>query len=417
MSSETNAQALPLLQLKINKAITQTVELQDTMYSFHSKGTPESMNSLGARVTYKLRVNANSGNQGEGDYFREPGHHQYKQATIGFTRDNIAHGCNGDYLDNVEGTDAIGGKLKELMADNVMHLKKERDIDFCHGNGLGSRGLVASISGTTIVIFDSAEGTRFLEEGQTYFFVVSTDGTVHGSTSGHVCVSVDSFTQATFVADVSSGTTVGANDIAVRKATADNENSWNRALFGYEKFFLDSGEYFGLDKDTDRRLRALRVNAANRNVSFSLLEKGRTKWFFRWNEAMPQTMMDVTSPAQEAAYKLLGYGLQRVNSNSAHTFDGAITKVTDGNVTMYIDANIRPTNWFRYDGATIKRFEFKPTGIWRRDGLTYRTVFGNGSNKDEIYWVIDGKEQMFMSNCARGIQYYSLGTSGVETSY
>jgi hypothetical protein len=417
MGSETNQTALPLLQLKINKAIVMTVELKDTLYSMHAKGTPKEMNSLGARAIFKLRVNPNSGNQGEGDYFREPGKHNFKQAVIGFTRDNISHGANGDYLDNIENTDAIGGKLKELMADNVLYLKKQRDIDFCHGDGVGSRGLISSWSvsgGNTTVTFDSAEGTRFLDEDEIYFVVLPADGTVHGVTTGHRCLSITSSTVAVFVGDMTAGTTVAAADILVKKATADNETSWNRALYGYDYFFLDSGPYFGLSKDTDRRLRGLRVNGGGRNVSFSLLEKGRTKWFYRWNEEMPQSLIDAVPPAQQAAYKLLGYSLRRIDGG-ATSFDGALVKVTDGNLTMHIDANLLPTKWRRYDQSTIERYEFKPTGIWRRDGLTYRTVQGNNTNKDEIYWIIDGKEQMFCNNPARGIEYYNLGTAGVET--
>jgi hypothetical protein len=417
MSSETVREALPYLIPKINRAVVQTIELQDTLYSLHSKGTPKEMNSLGARQVFKLRINSNYGNPGEGDYFREPGKHNSKQATIGFTRDGITHGVNDDYFDNVEGTDAIGGKLADLMKDNIAYVKKQRDVDFSHGTGLGSRGKISSISvsgGNTTVTFDSEEGTRLLDEGETYFVVLSTTGAVHGSTSGHVLSSITSTTVAVFAGDMSAGTTAAANDILVHKATADNENSWNRALYGYEYFFLDSGPYFGLDKDTEAKLRGLRVNGGSFNVSFSLLEKGRTKWFYRWNQQMPNNLIDAVPPAQEAAYKLLGYSLRRVEGN-ATSFDGAFTKVTDGNLTMYVNANIRPSNWFRYDPATIDRYEFCPTGIWKRDGLSMRTVQGNGSNKAEVYWIINGKEQMFCNNPARGIWYYSLGTSGVDT--
>lgn len=417
MSAETVREALPYLIPRINKAVVMTIELQDTNYSLHSKGTPKEMNSLGARQVFKLRINSNYGNPGEGDYFREGGKHNSKQATIGFTRDGITHSVNDDYFDNVEGTDAIGGKLADLIKDNIAYMKKQRDVDFCHGTGLASRGKIASISvsgGNTTATFDSEEGTRLLDEGEIYFAVTAAAGTVHGSTSGHKLLSITSTTVAVFEGDMSSGTTVAANDILVHKATADNENSWNRALYGYEYFFNDSGPYFGLDRDTESKLRGLRVNGGGFNVSFSLLEKGRTKWFYRWNQQMPNNLIDATSPAQEAAYKLLGYSLRRVEG-TASSFDGAFTKVTDGNLTMHVNANIRPGNWFRYDPATIDRYEFKETGIWKRDGLTMRTVQGNGSNKAEVYWIINGKEQMFCNNPARGVWYYNLGTSGVDT--
>jgi hypothetical protein len=413
MSSEAIAQALPHLIPKINKAITQTIELKDTMYSMHSKGTPKEMNSLGARVIFKLGINSNYGNQGEGDWFREPGHHRVKQATIGFTRDNTSHGVNGDYFDNIEGTDAIGGKLAELMKDDVANIKKQRDIDFCHGDGKGTRGTVLTLSGTTIINFEATEGTRFLDEGEIYFFVHPTSGAVHGEITGHLLVTINSSTQATFVGSTTAGTSVAAADLVVHKATADNETSFNRAIYGYEYFFLDSGAYFGLDKDADAKLRGLRVNGSSLNVSFSLLEKGITKWMYRWNDPAPSNLIDVIPPAQAAAYKLLGYTLRRIDGK-ARSFDGAINQVSDGDREMFIDANIRPSNWFRYDRATIDRYEFKATGVWKRDSLGMRAVQGNGTNKDEVFWIIDGKEQMFDSNPARGIWYYGLGYAGVD---
>lgn len=413
MSVEAVRQALPYLYPKINQAVVQTVELEDTNYSLHAKGQAKEINSLGARVAFKLRVNTNYGNNSSGGYFREPGHHQAKQAVIGFTRDNIAHGVDGDYFDNIEGTDAIGGKLKELMRDDVLYMKKQRDIDFCHGDGTGTRGTVSSITGTTVVTFTSEEGTRFLDVGETYFFHAS-DGTQHGATAGHPLASIDSTTQGTFTGALTDNTDVTAGDVAVHKGSADGESSFNRALYGYEKFFLATGEYFGLDKDAEPNLRALRVPAGGKMVSFSLLEKGITKWMLRWNSGEPQGLIDAVPPSQYAAYKLLGYGLRRVTEN-ARKFDGAFTKVSDGDRTMYINANIRPTNWFRYMKEIIERFEFKATGLWRMDDLTMRTPQANGSNADAVYWIINGKEQMFCSNPAKGIWYSGLGVSGVDT--
>lgn len=415
MGVEAVRQALPYLIPKINRAVINTIELEDTCYSMHAKGQAKEINSLGARVTFKLGVGNNYGNNSSGGYFREPGHHKAKQATIGFARDNIAHGVDGDYFDNVEGTDAIGGKLKELMRDNVLYIKKQRDIDFCHGNGQGVRGTVLSTTpgATSVVVFTSEEGTRFLDEGAIYMFHDPTDGTQHGVAAGHTLNSIDSTIQATFAGNTDDNTNVAVGDVAVNKASADGESSFNRAIYGYEHFFLDTGPYFGLDKDTDAKIRGLRINQSANMVSFSGLEKGITKWMYRWNSGEPQGLIDVTSPAQYSAYKLLGYNLRRVTEN-ARKFDGAFTKVSDGDRELIIDANIRPTNWFRYDKSTIERFEFKPTGIWKMDDLTMRAPQGNGSIQDSVFWIINGKEQMFDNNPGRGL-WYTFSTTGLET--
>jgi hypothetical protein len=413
MSSESVREALPRLLPYINKSITESVELQDTLWAMASKGTPKEMNSLGARQNFKLRVNSNWGNNSSGSYFREPGKGNVKQAVIGFTYWNIAHGATGDYFDNVEGDHAIGGKLAELMADDVAYNKKQLDIDFCHGNGQGIRGTVASISGTTIVIFTAEEGTRFVDPGETYFFHHPTTFAQHGATVGHVAASVDSSTQATFGGDITDNTDVATNDIMVHKGQADGVSSVNRAIYGLEFFFLDSGAYFGLDKDTEPGLRGLRVSGGSNLISLSIVEKAATKWFYRWNSAMPTNMIYAMPPAQVQAYKLLGYNSMRREDGS--NFDGQIQKITINGQPIEVDANIRPTNVFIYKGSCIQRYEFKPFGIWRRDGLEMRTVYGNGSNKDEVYWIMDGKGQMFCDNPAEGIQIYSLSTTGLET--
>ena len=416
MSVEAVANALPYLIPRINKAIVQTVELEDHCYSMHAKGEAKDMNSLGARVVLKLQVNPFWGSSGEGEAFREPGRHVAKQAVIGWTGANIAHGVSGSYFENVEGTDAIGGKLASLMKDNVLYHKKQMDIDFCLGTGTGHRGTVLTADSATQATFTSEFGTRLLKgtEGETYFFHHPTTGAIHGETDGHTLTSITSTTVAVFETDITSGTTVAANDIIVHKGSADGISSWNRAIFGYEHFFLDSADYFGLDKDTDTNLQGIRINGSSAMVSFSLLEKGITTWMYRWNNEAPSTLIDVIPPAQSAAYKLLGYSLRRITGQD-RKFDGGITKVSDGDRDLYIDANIRPSNWFRYDRTTIERYEFKPFGIWDKDGLRMRTSYSNGSITDTVFWVMNGKEQMFCNNPARSIWTYSLGTTGVAT--
>ncbi len=110
----------------------------------------------------------------------------------------------------------------------------------------------------------------------------------------------------------------------------------------------------------------------------------------------------------------LGYALRRIDGN-ATSFDGSFLKISDGHRTLVVDANINPTVWNRVKNSTIERYEFKPTGVWDKDGLRMRAPQGNGSIQDSVFWVINGKEQMFCNNPAMNIQYYALGTSGVDT--
>lgn len=413
--------ALPYLTPILNPTIQTVVELKDTMYSVHAKGQAKDVNFLGARMVFKVFVNSNYGNQLDAAYFREGGGHVAKQAVISFTHDSVTHQVSADYFHGMKGAKAIGGSIAELMKDNIAYMKKQRDIDFCRGDGTGTRGVVSSITGTTVVTFDSADGARFIDAHSTngeYYFFHANDPTnnypQHGATVGHKALS-KSGNDVTFNGNLTDNTDVAAGDLAVHKGTADGVSSINKAIYGYEHFFTSGGAYYGLDRDIDPLLNSNVVDAGGQMLSFSLLEKGQTRWFYRWNESAPDGLCDVMPPCQEAAYKLKAYGLRRIDATTT-TFDGAIKKITDGGHTAYIDANVRNTRWFRYQMDTIERYEFRPTGIWDDDGLQLRAPQGNGSIQAVLFWIISGAEQMFGNNPAKGIAYTSIGTSGLVTS-
>lgn len=410
--------ALPYIVPKLNPTIQMVVELGDTMYSKHAKGTPQDINFLGARVNFTVFVNSNYGNMLDAGYFREGGGHVTKQAVVGFTHDSIAHQVSADYFTGMKGAKAIGGSIASLMKQNIAKVKKERDVDFCRGDGTGTRAIVSSVTSSTVLVMDSADGARYIDadatRGEIYFFHHPTTFVQHGATAGHRALSKSGNT-VTWSGDLTDNTDVAANDIIVHKGGADNVSSINKAIFGYEHFFTTGGEYFGLDRDVDTLLNANVVDAGGAMLSFSLLEKGQTKWFYRWNEAAPDNLCDVLPPCQEAAYKLKAYGLRRIDASTT-SFDGAIKKITDGGHVAYIDANVRNTNWFRYDPATIERYEFRPTGIWDDDGLQMRAPQGNGSVQAVLFWIIAAAEGMFCNNPARGIAYSNLGVAGLQTS-
>ena len=416
--------ALPYLKVPLSESIVDAMELKNTSIAIFDKGKPQMMNSKGARQVVEIQTNPAYGYQPEGGFFREAGSHKAVEYLIGFSRFHISGGVNGDYFANIS-KQSIGPTIAMLIGRDLKVLKRQLNIEFCHGTGLGQRGKlpasgsnISVTAGVTTVTFDGEEGTRFLDVGATYFVHDPVAGTQRCSTvtNGFDCTSITDTTHAVFNGDMTSGASAVANgDIFVFKATVDNQSSFNRALFGFEYFFGNSGMYFGLSKDTIDKIRGIKIDGTTDNVNHGLLQKGITRFKYRWNEdAVDSFHVDFIPPAQEAAYMLLGYPLRRVQSDDAK-YDGAFKTVTDGNRTMVIDAHIRPSNWFRVDKNTIFRYPFKEIAVWDLDGLQMRAPQGSGSIQDRVFWVLDGKGQYACINPARNVWYFNLGTSGVDT--
>lgn len=431
---------LPTLELIMSKKITMLVELEDHLYNRHGRGTPEDTNSLGARVSFLTAVNGNYGNNAiDGGAFREGGSDAYAQATIGFTADNISATITGATLKNVKSASSFGDSIEQRTARMIAYVKKQRDIDLCHGTfPLGFRAKVLSVtsganSGSTVVM-DPEEGNRFLEPGAIYIACHPTTGVAHGVATGHdVLVKGGKPDKQTtlFHGDVTSGTTWAAGDILVNRADANGVASFNRAMYGFEYFLLDSGEYFGLSKDDTDLLRGLREPGNGNNVSRSLLLRGETRYKYRWNNSNDQrldSMIDVVPFVQSSIYKTLGQDLLQyhiTDGGPLQKFDGAIKKVSDGSRLMIENGNVRPSNWFRYDPSQVERYVLEETAMWGLDGLKFRTSYSSGvaalngvaatggSIIDQISWTIQGKEQMFMRCPAHGIWYFNLGTNGM----
>ena len=433
------ASVLPTLIPMLDTEIEMLVELEDHWYSAHETGTDGQMNSLGARVSLRSSINPNYGNQSiDGGAFREPGQNGYLQAIIPFSADNYSGGATGAAQANLESIKSFGDSMEEMVALGVQYIKRQRDIDFAHGTfPLGFRAKVSSItsngSSGSVVVMDAEEGNRFLDKNGCYIACHPTTGNAHGVATGHYVTSKPDAQTTNFSGNVGANTTWAAGDILVNRADATGATSFNRAIYGFEYFGLDSGEYFGLSKDTEDKLRGLRENGNGNNISRSLLLRGETRYKYRWNPGEQgatklSAMIDAVPTAQYSAYQAMGYNLVQYLATpgaAIKTFDAKINAVQDGNRVMIEDANIRPSNWFRYDKTTVKRYVFEKTGMWTRDGLKYRSIYSTGvgaSNgvaaspgqiQDLTSFVIQGKENMFCKDPAKIIWYFNLGYTGI----
>lgn len=418
MSYADAARALPYLKAPLNNAITVATEQKNNTSSMFDKGKPKKVNLRGAREVIKIQYNPNVGASAGGAIFREPGTGRSIELLIAFMRDNISGGEDGDFWDNVA-LDSIGPTMAELVADDLASLKKIRNILFCHGDGKGTMGTLAGApaesGGNSTVTFTTEEGNRFIDEDGIYFVHVPATGVQHGVLTGHRCIKKIGTTQALFEGLMSTGSASTTGDVLVHKGTADNKSSFMKWHYGFEYFFATSGIYFNIDKDDISQMRGLQVDGGSEMISHSVMEKGLTKFKYRWNDnEMMANHVDFVPPSQEAAYKLLGVPLRIVDGNAKH-YDGAFKTVTDGDRKMVVDAHIRPTNWFRVDMNTIFLYELLKTGLWDKDGLQARAPQSNGSIADAIAWIINGKRNYACTNPGRNVWYKNLGTSGVDT--
>jgi len=412
--------ALPYLRAPLNNSIEVATEQKNNTSSLFDKGKPKKTNARGAREVIKIQYNPNVGASASGAYFREPGSGRAIELIVGYMRDSITGGEDGDYWDNVE-RDSVGPTMANCIADDLATLKKIRNILFCfEGNAKGTLAVIAAggiavAGGNTTLTFTTEVGNRFIDvEG---IYMVHNPNTLQqkGVLTGHKCLAKIGTTQALFEGDMTAGTATVAGDILVHKGTADNKSSIMKWHYGFEYFFGISGMYFNIDRDLISEMRALQVDLGGEMVSHSALQKGLTKYKYRWNEQQfIGTHTDFIPPSQEAAYMLLGYPLRMVEG-TAMKYDGAFKMVTDGDRKMVIDAHFRPSNWFRVDTSTIFLYELLKTGLWDKDGLQGRAPQGNGSIQDAVFWIINGKRNYACINPAKNIWYKNAGSAGVET--
>ena len=423
---------LPTLIPYYDKTIQDLVELKDTVYALFSKGETASVNSLGARVSLRTKVNPNFGNRLEGNPFREPGQNSYQQLSVAYQRSSISGGMTDDVIDQIKDQNSFAESMAECIATDTMSYKRQQDIDFCLGDGSARRATVLSVTsgaaGGSVVVMDAVLGNRLLEQDGLYVAHDPTTGTAHGVTTGHNLTSKTDFQTTNFGGDVTSGTTWAAADIIVNRGDADGNSSWNLAIYGFTYFANDSGEYFGLSKDLTDKLRGIREPLGGNNISFSSLLRGEVRWKYRWNESVVPTMTDFTSEAQVSVYKNLGFQLrsflQDPNSGPVKKFDGAIESISDGNREIIVDNNFSPSDWFRGDRKIVKHFVLEQPALWGKDGLQYRSTISTGvsaSNgvaaspgqwKGLLSWIIAGKENFAALNPARFIWYSGCGTTG-----
>jgi hypothetical protein len=432
------ASILPTLVPILDQQIEMLVELEDHWYSMHETEDFE-MNSLGARFSLRSFINPNYGNQSiDGGAFREAGQNGYLQAIVPFAADNYSGGATGAAQANLASPRAFGDSMEELVALGVEYIKRQRDIDLAHGTfPLGFRAKVKSITSNatsgSVVVMDDEEGNRFLDENGFYIACHPTTGAAHGVTTGHQVTTKTDNQITNFSGDVGAGTTWAAGDFLVNRADAEGASSFNKAMYGFEYFGLDSGEYLGLSKDTNSKLRGLRENGNGNNISRSLLLRGETRYKYRWNPGMEgrtklTAMIDAVPTAQYAAYEAMGYNLVQYLAQPGEAiknFDAKINAVRDGSRVMIENANIRPSNWFRYDKSTIKRGVFEKTALWTRDGQKYRSIYSSGVGaasgvaataaqiKDLTSFVIQGKENTVCKDPAKIIWYFNIGVNGV----
>src|SRR5215831_16892111 len=208
--------ALPYLKVPLSESIVDAMELKNTSIAIFDKGKPQMMNSKGARQVVEIQTNPAYGYQPEGGFFREAGSHKAVEYLIGFSRFHISGGVNGDYFANIS-KQSIGPTIAMLIGRDLKVLKRQLNIEFCHGTGLGQRGKLPA-SGSNIPVAATQRCSTV--------------------TNGFDCTSITDTTHAVFAGDMTSGASPVANgDIFVSKATADNQSSFNRALFGFDYFF------------------------------------------------------------------------------------------------------------------------------------------------------------------------------------
>jgi len=396
--AQANSFFLEIVQPDIRRAFEERHPLLDIL--MEGKKQPVNSRGGGVRIVTYLSPNPSNGALDEGAYLPTEGSPVDVEMRVAFRRKWKTGGVTGDVLD-LDDNNVITGIFRTYSKRDTESFKKEINQQ-CYQDGSGSKGIVSAVTttgaGGVLVINGDARGSRQLIVG----------GRMQLSTSGGTAHAVGAATSV--ITAINTSTHAVTFDIVPTDAAVNDlivyENSYGRDIHGLAYHVNDdTGTYQNVSRLTYPSLRSTVTDAASGALSVSMIDTLLTKMSIASSADDPnEPVMMISHPAQQAAYRTLGYALTRnVSAAGNAKLDLGFPMVSHNGIPWKVDNDCPRDRIYFIRQSAIQRFVVKNPQMLDRGGNVLRQKPGTGTYADVWLWFLTFKGNL------GGVQPNSLG--------
>jgi hypothetical protein len=342
----------------------------------------------GARITAYVAPDASNASLDEGAYLPLPGAPTDVEMRVPIRRKWKTGAVTGDVLD-LQDSNTIGNLLSGTTKRMAQSFKKEINQQ-CYQDGSGAKGIVSAITtgaaGTATMNGDARGARQFLVGARMNFY--TTAGVAH--VTGASVSTVTAVNVATGVVTFDSVPTD-----AVVGDIVTYEGSYGRDIHGLAYHVDDAtGTYQGLTngRTTYPSLRATVTDASSGALSTSLIDVLLTKMEITSSSEVGGQMYMISHPAQQQAYRSLGYSLTRnVNASGNNKLDLGFPNVAHNGIPWKTDVDCPRDRIYFITPGGLQRFVVREPGLLNRGGQTLFMKPGTGIHADSVLFYFSFK--------------------------
>lgn len=418
----TNATTLPVSQPYRSTLVKRTVQLPSRVFGRFKESTRKPLNNKGYLFSLMERSNPQiGGGMNSGDTMLTGGSDEYITLLVGGVVTNGARAWNGGAVREMADGNYYGLSRSDQEIMDADRFATEQDKNLCFAGRTYARGVINgtptydSGSGLSTVTFLSAQnGSYYLREmeGRKFLFHHPTTFAAHGGTTPFELKDCPTALTARFIGDVTGGTAIATNDIAVPIGTADNKSSVNKGINNLDYMTSNTGEYYSVKVDNHPKTKSIQYDLAGNEVTRAILEymDGLYTLNYPADPVGTANHTDIFSPTQEMKMYFQAEGALRINSTSGMVnYDPKITFKGWMGRPKLITNHVLPSTWYINDLRDAFRGVQREFSSWDYDKQEYRAIPASGSIRDAIQkhwlavdqvWHEDKRKNMAMYNCA-----------------
>lgn len=342
----------------------------------------------GSRITAYVAPDASNASLDEGAYLPLPGAPTDVEMRVPIRRKWKTGAVTGDVLD-LQDSNTIGNLLSGTTKRMAQSFKKEINQQ-CYQLGDGAKGIVSAVvtgaAGTATMNGDARGARQILVGARMNFYTAA--GVAH--VTGAAVSTVTAVNVATGVVTFDSVPTD-----AVAPDILTYEGSYGRDIHGLSYHVDDAtGTYQGL---TNARtlypsLRATVTDASSGALSVTLIDTLLTKMEIVSSSEGGGQMYMISHPAQQQAYRALGYSLTRnVSASGNSKLDLGFPNVAHNGIPWKTDVDCPRDRLYFITPGGLQRFVVREAGLLNRGGQTLFMKPGTGVHADVMNFYFSFK--------------------------
>jgi hypothetical protein len=388
--SQANSFFLEKVQPDMRRAFEERHPLLDILMEGKKQRT--NARDGGVRITTYVSPNPSNGALDEGAYLPTEGSPVDVEMRVPYVRKWKTGGFTGDTLD-LDDDDVIAGIFRTYTKRDMESFKKELNQQ-SYGDGSASKGIVSAVTstgagGVLVINGDARQSRQLIVGGRMQLY--TSGGTAHATgASVSVITAINRTTHAVTFDNVP--TNAAVNDLIVY------ENSFGRDIWGLAYHVNDAtGDYQGLTnaRTLYPELRSTVQDGSSGALTVSMIDTLLTRMEVASSADNPnETALMISHPAQQQAYRSLGYSLTRnVGAAGNAKLDLGFPNVAHNGLPWKVDNDCPRDRIYFIRPSALQRFVVKDPSLLERGGQALRMKPGTGTYADVWLYFLTFKGQ------------------------